>query len=88
MRLIFHRIKSTKLKIKNWKGTARNIQYWIKIYTLAIQKLEALLDLVKETDTDNEPNNVAFPTWLLFLFFLVRKKATKVAGRNILLFII
>ena len=88
MRLIFHRIKSTKLKIKNWKGTARNIQYWIKIYTLAIQKLEAFLDLVKETDTDNEPNNVAFPTWLLFLFFLVRKKATKVAGRNILLFII
>ena len=71
MRLIFHRIKSTKLKIKNWKGTARNIQYLIKIYTLALQKLEAFLDLVKETDRDNEPNNVAFPTWLLFLFFFL-----------------
>ena len=71
MRLIFHKIKSTKLKIKNWKGTARNIQYLIKIYTLALQKLEAFLDLVKETDTDYEPNNVAFPTWLLFLFFFL-----------------
>ena len=68
-------MKSTKLEIKNWKGTARNIQYLIKIYTLALQKLEAFLDLVKETDTDNEPNNVAFPTWLLFLFFFCNKES-------------